>query len=112
MVVGIDACGVAVSKGDLDGVIAYLRGGLCAWLGLEHGQHGRGGHSRRKRLEGFFLTALVIAGRAGALIPQISKFIVARMAIGPGDVDTGAPAYVNRDAGPLCPWIEIGRAHV
>lgn len=41
MVVGIDAGGVAVGEGDLDGVVSYLRGSGGAGFGLEHWQSGR-----------------------------------------------------------------------
>ncbi len=41
MVVAVDAGGVAISKADLNGVVAHLRSGLGARLGLEHRQRGR-----------------------------------------------------------------------
>ena len=41
MVVAVDASGMAVGEADLDGVAAYLRSGLCARLGLKHGQRRR-----------------------------------------------------------------------
>src|SRR5438034_11680969 len=63
MVVGIDARRVSVAKRDLNGIVAYLRGGFGAGLGLEHGQHGRGGHSRRERLKRLFFPPFEI-GRA------------------------------------------------
>jgi hypothetical protein len=40
MIVAVDAGGVAVSKADLDGIMAHLRGGLRPGFGLKHGQHG------------------------------------------------------------------------
>src|SRR5205809_6827819 len=67
MVVGIDARRVAVVKRDLNGIVAYLRGSFGAGLGLEHGQHGRGGHSRRERLKRLFFPPFVIASRTGTL---------------------------------------------
>src|SRR5215469_16884092 len=53
MVVGVDAGGVAVGKGDLNGVIPYLCSGFGTRLRLEHGQCGRRSHSWCDRLEGF-----------------------------------------------------------
>ena len=97
MVVGVDAGGVAVGKRDLNGVIPYLRGGFGARLGLEHGQRGRRGHSRR-RPEGCFFVALVVARRARALVAQIREIVMARVSVCPGNVHTGATRNVNLDA--------------
>src|SRR5215472_2245734 len=110
MVVGVDACGMPVGKSNLNGVVAYRRGGFGARLGLVHGQHGRRGHSRRERLEGFFLAALVIARGARACIAQVGKIVVTGVAVGPDDVHTSAARQVNLDAGRLFSWIE-GSGH-
>src|SRR3989442_11364112 len=45
VVVAVDAGGGAVGEIDLNGVVAYRRGGLGLGLGLEHGPHG-GSRSR------------------------------------------------------------------
>src|SRR6266566_1226310 len=110
MVVGVDACGMTVGKGNLNGVVAYLRRGFGARLGLVHGQHGRSGYSRCGRLEGFFLAALVTAGGAGTFIAQIGEIVVTRVAVGPGDVHASAARHVNLYAGRLFSWIE-GSGH-
>ena len=110
MVVGINARRVAVAKRDLYGVVAYLRGGFGAGLGLEHGQRGRAGQPRRERLERFFFLPFVIASRTGTLVTQIRKVVMAGVAIGPGDVHTGAAGNVNLHASWLLARIE-GSGH-
>jgi hypothetical protein len=42
MIVAVDTCGVPVGEADLYGIVADLRGGLCARFGFEHGKNGRG----------------------------------------------------------------------
>ena len=111
MVISEDASGVAVSKCDLNGVIPYLRGGFGARLWLEHGQRGRGSHSRCERLESFFLAAFVVASRAGAFVAQVCEIVMAGVAVGPGDVYTGAARNVNLDAGRLLTRVE-GSGHM
>jgi len=66
VVVAEDSRGVAVVEVDLDGVVSHLCGGLCAGLGLEHRQDGRGRGSAAG--ECFFLFALIVAGGAGAIV--------------------------------------------
>ena len=106
MIVGVDARGVAIRKSDLNRVIPYLRSGLSARLGLEHGQRRRRCHSRGEGFESFFLAALVVAGRAGTLVAQIRKIVMAGVAVSPGDVYTGAARYVNFDASWLFSQVE------
>jgi len=84
---------MAVAKIDLDGVVPYLGGRLRAWLGLEHGQDGRGRGGARG--EGFFLSALVVAGGAGAIVAEIGEVEVAFVAVGPSDVHASACFYVD-----------------
>src|SRR5450432_1116271 len=64
MVIAVDAGGVAVGEGELDGVVAYGIGGFGGGLGFEH-REGRGGGWAGGSEVGFFL-ALVVAGSAGA----------------------------------------------
>lgn len=109
MVVGVYPGGVAVGKCDLNRVIPYLRCSFGARLGLEHGQRGRRGHSRR-RLEGRFFVALVIARRAGAFVAQIGEVVMAGVAVGPRYVHTGAARNVNLDAAWFFAWVE-GSGH-
>jgi len=106
MIVGVDARGVAIRKSDLNRVIPYLRSGLSARLGLEHGQRRRRCHSRGEGFESFFLATLVVAGRAGTLVAQIRKIVMAGVAVSPGDVYTGAARYVNFDASWLFSQVE------
>ncbi len=101
MIVGVDTCGVAVGKGDLDGVVPYLRGGLGAGFGFEHGKRGRRSESGRSFSEGFFFGALVVAGGTGAIVTEISEFEVGHVAIGPGDVNAGIGRDVDFYAGGL-----------
>src|SRR5437763_2560101 len=98
MIVGVDARGVAIRKSDLNGVIPYLRSGLSARLGLEHGQGRRRCHSRGEGFESFFLAALVVGGRAGTFVAQIRKIVMAGVAGRREDLFTGASRYVIFDA--------------
>jgi hypothetical protein len=41
VIVAVDAGGVAIGEAELNGVVAYHCGSLCARLGLEHRQRGR-----------------------------------------------------------------------
>src|SRR5690349_23553416 len=106
MVVRVDARGVAVGKRDLNGVIPHLRGSFGTRLGLEHGQRRRRRHSLRERLESFFLSAFVVAGSAGALVAQVCEIVMAGVAVGPGDVHTGAARNVNFHASGLFSRVE------
>src|ERR1700758_4519024 len=106
MVVGVDARRVTVGKSDLNCVIPYLRGGFRFRPWLEHGQRRRGSHSGSERLESFFLAALVVAGRARALVTQVREIVMAGVAIGPGDVHAGAAGNVNLDAGGFFSQVE------
>jgi len=106
MVVGVDAGGVPVCKGDLNGVVPDLRGGFGTRLGFKHRKSRRRGHPQCQRLEGIFLFAFVVARRAGALVAQIREFVVARVPVRPGNVHAGAARNMNLDAGRFFPRIE------
>src|SRR5579859_1195572 len=110
MVVSVDAGGMTVGKRNLNRVIPYLCGGFRLRFGLEHGQRGRRCHSWREGLEGFLFAALVVAGRARAFVAQVSKIVVARVAVGPDDVHTSTARNVNLDASWLFSRVE-GSGH-
>lgn len=93
MVVAIDAGGVAVGEGELDGVVAYGVGGLGGGLWFEHGECSGGGWARGGEV-GFFF-ALVVAGGAGAFFSEVVEIVMAGVAVGPGDVYPGAGGDVD-----------------
>src|SRR5580693_8975473 len=95
MIVAVDAGRMAVGEADGNGVAAYLRGGLRTRLRLKHRQRGKRTASGRRGGERFFLAALVVACGAGTLFPQICEFVVARMAVGPCNVDASARLYMH-----------------
>lgn len=98
VIVAVDAGGMSVRKTDLNGVVPHLRGGVCARLGLKHGQDGRGGETGRERLECLFFAALVAAGGAGAFLAQVGKIKVAGVAVCPGNIHARAARDMNFDA--------------
>src|SRR5437879_1897155 len=97
VIIAEDAGGVAVGKGDLDGVIADGCGLLSASLGLKHGQGCRGSW-RGTRKRGFSYS-LVIARSARTFVAQVWEIVMAGVAVGPDDVDTRAAGHVNFYAG-------------
>src|SRR5580704_7580749 len=97
MIVAIDARGVAVGEGDLNGVVADRGGGFGAGLGFEHGEHRGGGWTRSR--EGGLFPALIVTGGARALISEVVKVVVACVAVGPGDVHAGSAGDVDFHAG-------------
>jgi len=99
MIVAVDAGCVAVAEGNLNGVIADLRGSLRARLGLEHRQRGSGGVTRAGRSA--LSDPLVIASGAGTFLAKISEIVVAGVTIGPRNVDAGAAAHMNFHRGGL-----------
>src|SRR5208282_5393909 len=103
MFIAIDAGGVPIREADLHSVVADDGCGLRARLGLEHRQRRKGVGCGR---EGFFLPALVVTGGARTLLAQVGEVVVARVAIGPRDVDTGASLHVDFHSGRLPAWIE------
>lgn len=107
IVVAVDAGGMAIVEGDLDGIVPYRVGGLSARLGLVHGEKRGGGSGGRA--SGFLFGAFVIAGGAGAMVTEEGKVKVAGMAVGPGDVDAGAGFDVNLYGGGLLAGIERRR---
>ena len=108
MVVTENAGGVAIAESDLDGVIAHGGSLLRARLGLKHRERGRSDGSRNGA--GVLSNAFVIAGGAGTFFAKIGKIVVARVAVGPNDVDTRAAGYVNLYAGGLFSGID-GNGH-
>ena len=104
MVVGINASGVTIGEGDLDGVVPYLGCCSCAGFRFEHGKGGRRSESRRGFGERFFFGALVIASGAGAMVTEVNEFEMGDVAVGPGDVNTGVCRDVNFDRG----WFAAG----
>jgi hypothetical protein len=110
MVVAEDTGGVAVGEGDLDGVVAHCGSFLCAGFGLEHGQRRGRSESRCCGGVGALSYALVVAGGAGTFVAKVGKIVVAGVAVGPYDVDTGAGGYVDLYAGGLLPWVD-GNGH-
>ena len=90
VVVAVDPGGMAVSEADLNGVAAYLRSGLSPGLGLEHRQRRRRRESWSRGTNRRFLLSCIVAGRARAFFTQISEFVVAGVAVGPGNVHTRA----------------------
>jgi len=93
VVVAEDARGVAVGKGDLDGVVAHCSGGLRARFGLKHGQSG--GSSGTRTGPGALSYALVITCGARTFIAKVGEIVVTRVTVGPGNVDTGAAGYMD-----------------
>ena len=109
MFVAIDAGGVAIRKGDLQGVVADDGGPLRAWLGFKHGKRRKGVGGGRCRGESFLFAALVVARGARTLFAQIGEVVVAGVAIGPGDVYTSAGLDVHFHGGRLPSRIEWNR---
>ena len=97
VIVTVDAGGVAVAEGELDGVVAYGVGGFGGGLRFEHGEGGGGGWACVG--EGVFFFALVVAGGAGALVAKVVEIVMAGVAVGPGDVYTGACGDVDFHGG-------------
>lgn len=100
----VDPGGMAVTKGDLNGVAADGGGRLRARLGLEHrensarGNSGCAGRSHRAG-HSFFFAAFVVAERAGAEVAQVDEVVMAGVPVGPDDVHTRARGDVNLNAG-------------
>src|SRR2546425_10661054 len=88
VVVAVDAGGVAVGEIDLNGVVAYRRGGLGLGLGLEHGQHGGcRSYAFGARPGGVFLSG-VVTQSAGGVVAPIDQIVVAPGGGGPERVPT------------------------
>jgi len=104
VVVAEDACGVAVGKGDLDGVVAHRSGGLRARFGLKHGQSG--GSSGTRTGPGALSYALIITCGTRTFIAKVGEIVVTRVTVGPSDVDAGAAGYVHFYAGGLFSGID------
>ena len=99
MLVAIDAGCMAIRKADLHRVVADDRCGLRAGLGLEHRKRRKCVGGGRRGGESFFLAPLIVTGGAGTLFAQVGEFVVASVAIGPGDVDSRASFDVSRKSG-------------
>jgi len=104
VVVAEDAGGVAIVEIDLDGVVADLRGGIGAGLGLVHGENEGAGEAGGSH--GFLFGAFVVAGGAGAIVTKVGEIVVAGVAVGPGDVYAGAGFHVNFDGDGLFALVE------
>ncbi len=107
MIVGVDAGGVAVGEGDLNGVVADRRGGLRAGFGFEHGQRGK--LRRRSRGELLLLVALFVARGAGAVIAKVGEVVMAGVAVSPGDIHAGAGRDVDFDVDGFAALVERKR---
>ena len=99
VIVAEDAGCVAVSKGDLNGVIADCGSRLRAGLRFKHRQ--RGGGSGSSAGESALSYPLIIAGGAGTLFAKIREIVVTCVTVRPGNVDAGPAGYVNFYAGRL-----------
>src|SRR3989454_10951082 len=84
VVVAVDAGGVAVGEIDLNGVVAYRRGGLGLGLGLEHGQHGGCRSCAFGAGQGGFFLAVVVTPSAGAAVAQIEQMVAGPVGPRPG----------------------------
>jgi len=93
---------------NLQGVVANGMSSFCGKPGLEHGKRRRRKYGRGLRALRLLFQAFVIAHRAGALLPQVAKIVVARVSIRPRDVNprsrghvdfnlSGLSASINRD---------------
>src|SRR6202022_2918176 len=105
----VDAGGMSVCKFDLNGVTADGRGPPGGHSGFKHRQDRRrlartGGRSHARL---FF--AFVIARRARTLLPQVREVVVARVAVGPDDIDALAGRHLHLDLNRFFPRIEWNR---
>jgi hypothetical protein len=98
-IVGVDASGVAVGERDLNGVIPYLSGSGGSGFGLEHGKRGRSGKGGRGFGERTLFVALVVAGGAVTIFPEIDEIEMGGVAVGPSDVNAGVVRNVYFYAG-------------
>ena len=108
MIVGVDAGGMTVRKGDLNSVVADLAGGLRGGLGLEHGKRrelraGGGGQM-------LFLVALFVACGARTMIAKIDEIKMALVAVRPCNVHAGSGRHMNLDGSWLATWVD-GKRH-
>src|SRR5277367_5561729 len=85
---------VAVGKLNLNRVVPHRIGALGGDARLVHGQQGRAGRGSALG----FLLALVVAQRAGAMIPQKRKIVAAGMLVRPGDLHAFTRRDVHLDA--------------
>src|SRR5580704_12259957 len=88
-----NSCSVAIGKLNLHGVVPHCVGALGGDARFVHGQQRRAGTGA---VLGFLL-ALVVAQRAGAMIAQVRKIVVAGVLVRPSDLDTlaGRDMYFN-----------------
>ena len=108
MVVAVDTRGMAVGKGELDGVVAHRVGGFRGGLRLEHGEGGGGGWAGCR--EGDFLFALVVASSARAFVAKVGKVVVAGVAVRPSDIYASARGDVDFHASGLFALVD-GSGH-
>ena len=101
-----DAGRVAIRELDLNRVVPHRRRSLRSDPWLVHWKHGRdlGGPTRL-----CFLLTFVVAHGTGAGVAQIRKIVMARVGIGPGDIDTCPGGNVNFQASWLFSDVEWNR---
>src|SRR5258707_13076914 len=97
MIVAVDARSVAVAKGDLNSVIADLRGHLRARLGLKHRESCCGGGPRTGK--GALSYPLIVASGTGTFLAKISEIESTRVTIQPGNIHAIAAAHINFNRG-------------
>ena len=108
MVVAVDTGGMAIGKGELNGVVAYRVGGFRGGLRLEHGEGGGGGWGGCG--EGAFPFALVVTSSARAFVAKIGKVVVAGVAVRPSDIYAFARGHVDFHASRLFALVD-GSGH-
>ena len=95
---------MAIVKAELDCVVPYLGGRLCARLRLIQRKNGRG--RRGAERNGYLLlAAFIVAGSAGTVVAKQRKIKMASVPIGPGDVDTRASLHVDFHFCGFSAWI-------
>lgn len=83
----VDSGCMAIGKFYLHGVVPYCRCALGRYARLKHRQHGAWSVTGARRGYSCFLLALVIAQSARTIFPQVREIEVARVAVGPCNVN-------------------------
>lgn len=96
VVVAVNSSRVPIAEIDLDGVVSDLSCALRAGFRLIHREKWR----RLKRWPGksILLFPLIIASRARAVISQVGKLEMARMAVRPANIHSHPGFHVNLDS--------------
>ena len=97
---------------NLQGVVANGMSSFCGKPGLEHGKRRRRKYGRGLRALRLLFQAFVIAHRAGALLPQVAKIVVARVSIRPRDVNPRSRGHVDLYLRGLSAFINRNRHRV